>query len=217
MEENNRPLPKSIFEKSVQQMRSKGHPLRLRILEYLDVYGTTCVSDLAVILEMDSLSVSQALKYLRTQGILKGIRCGRSVFYDYEDQTARGLFVCMRRQFGILTGKKEFENPEYKTLLPTDFVICVAERIKLLSHVDRMRILEQLWLHNSLNVSQLSEVLGFSPLYVSQCLKKLREDCFVTCEKQGRFANYRICAELPKTLIRCMHNRYGSLKDKTLF
>ncbi|MDP2288824.1 MAG: metalloregulator ArsR/SmtB family transcription factor [Actinomycetota bacterium] len=56
-------------------------PTRLRILYALDQVGELCVGDLAVALDVGEDSASYALRLLRTAGLVKARKEGRTVFY----------------------------------------------------------------------------------------------------------------------------------------
>lgn len=102
-------------------------------------------------------------------------------------------------------------------MLPADYTMMTANRMKLFAHYDKMRILEWLVLHGRQNVTEIVSGIGVEQLKVSQFLKKLRDDGFVTAEKQGRFVYYNITDGVHKTCIQCIHKRYDSLKNKEDF
>jgi len=56
-------------------------PTRLRILYALDQVDEVCVSDLAVALEVGEDAVSYALRLLRTAGLVRSRKDGRTVRY----------------------------------------------------------------------------------------------------------------------------------------
>lgn len=56
-------------------------PTRLRILYALDQVGELCVGDLSVALDVGEDSASYALRLLRTAGLVKARKEGRTVFY----------------------------------------------------------------------------------------------------------------------------------------
>ncbi|MDO9485131.1 MAG: metalloregulator ArsR/SmtB family transcription factor [Actinomycetota bacterium] len=56
-------------------------PTRLRILYALDQVGELCVGDLAVALDVGEDAASYALRLLRTAGLVKARKEGRTVFY----------------------------------------------------------------------------------------------------------------------------------------
>ena len=92
-----------------------------------------------------------------------------------------------------------------------------ANRIKLFAHYDKMRILEYLILYGPSHVNALANGVGIDPLKVSQFLKKMRDDEFVSYTKKGRFVFYEILTGVHKTAIECIRKRYQTLTDKRLF
>ncbi len=56
-------------------------PTRLRILYALDQVGELCVGDLASALDIGDDAASYALRLLRTAGLVKARKDGRTVFY----------------------------------------------------------------------------------------------------------------------------------------
>ena len=55
------------------------------------------------------------------------------------------------------------------------------------------------------------------PLKVTQHLKKLKEDEFVSCERNGRYVIYDICKGVHYTALQCIHKRYNRLINKSMF
>ena len=62
-------LPIEVMKKAVKGISYISHPLRLRILEYLDVNGSSSVSAITKALGAEQVIVSQALK-----------RCARAIW-----------------------------------------------------------------------------------------------------------------------------------------
>ena len=65
--------------------RLLGDPTRVRILFALLDAGELCVCDLAAAVGTGETKVSQALRLLRTAGIVRNRRDGRNVFYRLDD------------------------------------------------------------------------------------------------------------------------------------
>ena len=80
-----------------------------------------------------------------------------------------------------------------------------------------MRILEFLELNGEQNVSEIMQGIDCNQLKTSQYLKRLRDDGFVSCHRDGKFVIYNITKGVHKTAIQCIHNRYDKLNDKTEF
>lgn len=73
-----------------------GDPGRIRILYGLLETGELCVCDIAAVAGMPETSVSQALRLLRTAGVVIGRRAGRMVFYRLADEHVRMLLELSR-------------------------------------------------------------------------------------------------------------------------
>ena len=73
-----------------------GDPKRARILFALLEAGELCVCDLAATVDMTETSVSQAMRLLRTGGIVRNRREGRIVYYRLDDDQVRTLLQLSR-------------------------------------------------------------------------------------------------------------------------
>ena len=187
----NKQLPPEIMKKAVLGISYIAHPLRLRILEYLDVNGASSVSSITKALEEEQVIISQSLKKLREANLVKTERRGLFIYYKIHEEYPASIFVCIRKLFGYMTNNFYFLSDNYKALLPKDYTTMVANRIKLFANYDKMRILEY--------------------------LKRLRDDGFVTARRDGRFIYYKITSGVHKTAIECIRKRYNNLKNKADF
>lgn len=210
-------LPHEIMEKAALGISYIAHPLRLRILEYIDVNGASSVSAITKALGEEQVMVSQSLRKLRDANLVKTQRRGLFIYYQIHEEYPASIFVCIRKLFGYMTNNFYFLADGYKALLPHDYTTMVANRIKLFANYDKMRILEHLVLHEESNVSDIVKATGSSQLKVSQYLKRLRDDAFVTAHRDGRFIYYKITAGVHKTALECIRKRYNSLKNKADF
>lgn len=210
-------LPIEIMKRAVKGIGYISHPLRLRILEYLDVNGLSSVSAITKSLGEEQMIVSQSLKKLRDAGLVKTKRHGIFIYYDIYEEYPASVFVCIRKLFGYMTDQVKFLDDNYKEVLPLDYTVMVANRIKLFANFDKMRILEYLTIFGAKNVSDIVQGIGSNQMRVSQYLKRLRDDGFVSCRKEGRFVVYDITKGVHKTTIGCIHKRYESLADKSVF
>ena len=82
---------------------------------------------------------------------------------------------------------------------------------------EKMRLLEYLTLYGASSVSELVKGVDSTSMKVSQSLKRLRDDGFVVCHREGRFQIYEITRGVHKTAIECIHKRYNSLQNKNDF
>ena len=79
-------------------LRNVAHPLRLRILDYLDQIGAPCsVSDIMEAVGAGQAIVSQQLRILKDQGVLSARREGNFVLYSIADRSVLLLLECIRR------------------------------------------------------------------------------------------------------------------------
>lgn len=202
-------LSPEIMKFAVKGISYIGHPLRLRIIEHLDVYGASSVSDITKGVGEEQTAVSQSLKKLRDAELVKTKRKGIFIYYDLNGPYPASLFKCIRKLFGYLTDSYSFLVDDYKAVLPHDFTMMAANQIKLFAHFDKMRILEYLTIFNESCVTDIVKGTGIEQIKVSQYLKRMRDEGFVSARKDGRFVYYRITKGIHKTAIMCIHNRFG--------
>lgn len=71
---------------SLELVRALAHPLRLKILEYIDAHGTTHVNSIYNSIKVEQSVTSQHLRIMRKAGVLNARREGKFVFYsiDYD-------------------------------------------------------------------------------------------------------------------------------------
>lgn len=210
-------LPINVMKKAAKGISYISHPLRLRILEFLDVNGASSVSAITKGIDGEQVFVSQSLRKLREAGLVKTKRHGIFIYYDIQEEYPASIFFCIRKLFGYMTNDFRFLSDDYKAILPKDYTNMVANQIKLFANYDKMRILEYLTLNGKSNVTEIIKGINCDQLKVSQYLKRLRDDGFVTCRRNGRFVYYNITKGVHKTAIECIHKRYDNLKDKTDF
>ena len=89
-------LPPEIMERAVRGLTYIAHPLRLRILEYLDVYGMSSVSAIANGVGAEQMLVSQSLRKMRDAELVRTHRRGIFVYYEICREYPASIFVCMR-------------------------------------------------------------------------------------------------------------------------
>ena len=203
------------MKKAVKGISYIAHPLRLRLLEYIDVNGPSSVSTLAKAINEEQMIVSQSLKKLRDANLVKTKRKGIFIYYDIYEEYPASIFECIRKLFAYMTDS--FYYLKEKALLPKDYTTMVANRIKLFANYDKMRILEYLTLFGESKVSDIVNGIDSEQMKVSQYLKRLRDDGFVTARREGRYIYYAITQGVHKTAIQCIHKRYDNLKNKADF
>ena len=90
-------IPGSAEAETLAQMfKLLGDPNRTRILYALLEVGELCVCDLAAVVGVPETTVSQALRLLRTAGVVDNRRSGRMVFYRLADAHVRTLLDLSR-------------------------------------------------------------------------------------------------------------------------
>lgn len=82
------PLP---AEKGAALFRLLGDPTRLRMLSALTVADELCVHEIADQIGASETKVSQALRLLRTAGVVRNRRDGRHIHYRLDDDHVRDL------------------------------------------------------------------------------------------------------------------------------
>lgn len=210
-------LPENIMRKAVKGISYIAHPLRLRILEYLDVNGSSSVSAITKALGEEQVIISQSLKKMREANLVRTNRRGIFIYYNICEEYPASIFTCLRKLYAMMTDNFYFLEDGVKAILPSDYTMMTANRIKLFANYDKMRILEFLTLYGPQNVTEIVNGIGSEQLKVSQYLKRLKDDGFVISRRQGRFVIYDITQGVHKTCVQCIHKRYDSLEDKGAF
>ncbi len=73
-----------------------GHPLRLRIVELLDIHEEKTVNELCDLTQQSQSTVSLYLNRLKNSGLLKSRRSGNQTFYSLNEPKLRTLLDCLR-------------------------------------------------------------------------------------------------------------------------
>ena len=140
-------LPENIMRKAVKGISYIAHPLRLRILEYLDVNGSSSVSAITKALGEEQVIISQSLKKMREANLVRTNRRGIFIYYDICEEYPASIFTCLRKLYAMMTDNFYFLEDGVKAILPSDYTMMTANRIKLFANYDKMRILEFLTLY----------------------------------------------------------------------
>jgi len=94
-------LPLELLEQVVPMIRAAAHPLRIRILDYLDHEGEPrTVTQITEICGASQAFVSQQLRILKDQGVLSSDRQGNHVLYSIADPSILHLVNCIRAHQG---------------------------------------------------------------------------------------------------------------------
>lgn len=203
-------LPIDVMKQAAKGISYIAHPLRLRILEFLDVHGEASVSQITAAVHDEQMIVSQSLKKLRDAGLVNTQRHGIFIYYRIQEEYPASIFVCLRKLYGYMTDSIRFLADGYKALLPSDYTTMAANRIKLFANFDKMRILEFLLLNGESNVTEIVQGVAIEQLKVSQYLRRLKDDAFVVSRREGRFIYYSITKGVHKTSLQCIHKRFES-------
>ena len=142
MTEQQRQRPTEIMKKAVRGISYIAHPLRLRILEYLDVNGSSSVSAITKALDEEQVAVSQSLRKMRDASLVKTKRRGIFIYYDICEEYPASIFTCLRKLYAMMTDNFYFLEDGVKAILPSDYTMMTANRIKLFANYDKMRILK---------------------------------------------------------------------------
>ena len=88
-------LPIDTMKKAVKGLSYISHPLRLRILEFLDVNGSSSVSAITKGINGEQIFVSQSLKKLRESGMVKTERRGIFIITPFKKNIRQAcLYAC---------------------------------------------------------------------------------------------------------------------------
>ena len=77
-------------------LRCLGHPLRLRILDFLEKSGEATVTEIHEALDLEQAIASQHLTNMRDKGILERRKEGVHVYYTIGDERALKVLACVR-------------------------------------------------------------------------------------------------------------------------
>ena len=89
-----------------EMFRLLGDPTRVRILFALLEAGELCVCDIAEVVETTDTKVSQAMRLLRSAGVVRNRRDGRNIFYRLDDGHVRMLLDLSREHLAHLEGDR---------------------------------------------------------------------------------------------------------------
>ena len=91
-------LDMTVLERVAPVIRNAAHPLRLRILDYLQNEGSERnVGEITKACGVSQAIASQQLRILKDQGILTARRDGNHVFYAVAEPSVLLLLECIRR------------------------------------------------------------------------------------------------------------------------
>jgi ArsR family transcriptional regulator len=89
-------IPFELLEEVGPVLKTLSHPLRLRILDFLE-QGPRTVSEITRATGKSQALTSHHLGIMRNAGVLKQQRKGTSVFYSLNNTSVLGLLECIRQ------------------------------------------------------------------------------------------------------------------------
>lgn len=95
------------------------------------------------------------------------------------------------------------------TKLPLEFIVRMADVIKIIGHPQRLRILEHLDLHDECMVTEIVEAVDGQQGAISQHLNKMRRAGIIDCRRHGKKVYYRIAAVNAVTILNCLRKNQG--------
>jgi len=81
----------ALADQTAALFRLLGDPTRIRILQSLAATDELCVHEIATAVDTTETKVSQALRLLRTAGVVRNRRQGRHIHYRLDDEHVRTL------------------------------------------------------------------------------------------------------------------------------
>jgi DNA-binding transcriptional ArsR family regulator len=100
------------LEGAAQLLRAMGDAQRLRLLEYLKS-GERCVAEIVSVMGDKASTVSQRLKLLRNEGLIRRRRSGTHLFYSLADRHVADLIQTARehaQELEALAASKPHES-----------------------------------------------------------------------------------------------------------
>lgn len=88
--------------------------------------------------------------------------------------------------------------------LPMNFLVRMADVIKIIGHPQRLQILEHLDLHGECMVTDIVEAVGGQQGAISQHLNKMRRAGIIEARRHGKKVYYRIAAVNAVTILNCL-------------
>src|SRR5947209_10631560 len=96
-------------------------------------------------------------------------------------------------------------------LTPLEALEQAAECLKTLAHPHRLRIVQML-LRGRYAVGELAEACGIASHMASEHLRLMQRCGFLSCEKEGRNAYYRVAESHLANIMACVEARFGGAK-----
>jgi len=100
MNEKSELIDRETLERVAPMIRVAAHPLRLRILDFLDhAREPQSVGDIVAVCgdDVSQAVISQQLRLLKDQGVLSAERDGTRIYYAIADRSILHLLECIRQ------------------------------------------------------------------------------------------------------------------------
>ena len=104
------------------------------------------------------------------------------------------------------------KTPKPPRLTPLDALAEAAECLKTLAHPHRLRMVQML-LRGRYTVGELAEACGIPSHMASEHLRLMQRCGFMTSEKDGRKAYYRVVELHLASIMACIEARFASGKN----
>ncbi len=85
--------PQALADDAAELFRLLGDATRIRILQALAASDELCVNEIAEAIGASDTKISQALRLLRTAGVVRNRRDGRHIHYRLDDEHVRTLLT----------------------------------------------------------------------------------------------------------------------------
>jgi ArsR family transcriptional regulator, zinc-responsive transcriptional repressor len=100
------------------------------------------------------------------------------------------------------------KTPKFPKLTPLGALERAAECLKTLAHPHRLRIVQML-LRGRYTVGELAGACGIPSHMASEHLRLMQRSGFLTSEKEGRKAYYRVADPHLANILACVEARFG--------
>lgn len=91
-------VPDLLLQRVARRFKILGEPVRLRLLNQLQMHGEMCVQDLIAATGEQQATVSKHLGYLFREGVVSRRKAGQKVYYRLDDPSIAAvcLLLCAR-------------------------------------------------------------------------------------------------------------------------
>ena len=100
------PIPDNVVRQAAEVLRAVAHPLRLRVLEFLEDGHPRCVTEIQDYLGARQSVTSTQLALLRDRGILSARRDGIQVYYTVSNPAVCQIIECIRGHQSCFTPRQ---------------------------------------------------------------------------------------------------------------